>query len=94
MNLCPDYKEKLDNFKLSFNKLGIKPTPKIHTVFFHVKEFCQRTNKGLGFYSEQASESVHSDFTIVWNRFKVHENNHNFSKKLLEAVTFYNSSHI
>jgi len=93
-NLDPSYKTTINHFKSSFLKLGIKTTPKIHAVFFHVQEFCEKTDLGLGTYSEQASEAVHSDFSVIWNRFKVLENNPTFSNQLLAAVTFYNTSHI
>ena len=37
-------------------------TPKIHTVIFHIIEFCKVTGRGLGPWSEQTGESVTQDF--------------------------------
>ena len=37
-------------------------TPKIHTVIFHIIEFCKVTGRGLGPWSEQTGESVTHDF--------------------------------
>ena len=36
-------------------------TPKVHPVFYHVEEFCELVNMGLGPWSEQVAESFHSD---------------------------------
>ena len=37
-------------------------TPKIHTVIFHIIEFCKIMGLGLGPWSEQTGESVTHDF--------------------------------
>ena len=47
----------------------------MHCVFFHVSDFCINSSRGLGFFSEQAMESVHSDFSKTWEKFKVFEKN-------------------
>lgn len=52
--LNDDYKIIIKNFQRSYLALNISVTPKVHTVFFHVAHFCEKTNKGLGYYSEQA----------------------------------------
>ncbi|CAH0547206.1 unnamed protein product [Brassicogethes aeneus] len=64
VTLDPNYKK--NRFKSSFLELGIKTTPKILAVIFHVQEFCEKTNLDLVFYSEQASKAVNSDFAVVW----------------------------
>ncbi len=69
----PDFAQSIDNFKASFMDLKVSSvTPKIHAVFFHVKECFSKHRKGLGFYSEQAIEAVHSEFKILWSKDKVH----------------------
>ena len=92
--LHPDYLEKIDTFKKTFELLGINITPKIHAIFFHIKDFCDRHGKGLGCWSEQAFESVHSDFRHSWMKYKVPEQHEKFSEQLLRAVMEYNSRHL
>jgi hypothetical protein len=66
-------------FKNDFLVLNSSVTPKLHAIFFHIPQFCEKEQKGLGFFCEQASEAVHSDFKKTWNRYK---------------TTAYNSVHI
>ena len=62
-------------------------TPKVHAVFFHVEDFCASVNDGLGPWSEQSSESVHHDFGVLWQDFKVKSIDHpNYRTKLLSCV--------
>ncbi|CAH1099096.1 unnamed protein product [Psylliodes chrysocephalus] len=61
MILTPNYKSSIADFRRSYLALLKSVTPKIHAIFFHVEEFCDSTGNALGFYSEQAVESVHHD---------------------------------
>lgn len=54
-----NYEKDIEKFKSDYLALEIQVTPKIHCVFYHVGEFCNISKKGLEFFSEQASESVH-----------------------------------
>lgn len=71
IELKPDFKDKINKFMLDFMDTGIRVTPKIHAVFYHVPDFCEKFQKGLGFFSEQAVESAHFDFDLLWNNYKV-----------------------
>ena len=62
LQLIDDFEKHINNFRLSYLQLGISVTPKAHSVFFHIKYFCNKHKKGLGYFSEQAMEAVHSDF--------------------------------
>ena len=73
--LLPDYKVQLLEFKQSYKKLKISVTPKVHAVFHHIAEFCDVVQMGLSLWSEQTTESLHSDFSTVWNNFKVRNTN-------------------
>lgn len=84
----------IDDFKDSFMKLNISVTSKVHTIFFHDKEFCNHFGVGLGFFSEQAFESVHHDFNQTWINYKVNSTNDKYGSKLLRCVCIYNSSHL
>ena len=75
--------------------LKIPVTHKIHAVFHHIQEFCDKKKMGLGYYSEQAAESIHSDFKSVWKNFDIRDTNHpNYGQHLLRAVVAYNSQHL
>ena len=93
-DLAFNYKSQIEQFEIAYKKLGISVTPKIHCIFVHVPQFCDLKGVGLGFYSEQASESVHYDFKQTWNNYKVKENHPDFAKNLLKAVLKYNALHI
>ncbi len=56
---------------------------------------CKMSNKGLGFYSDQASETVHGDFNRLWTNYKVSSfENPRYKEQLLKAVQMYNSRHL
>ena len=97
------YKELISNFSKSYRNIGIKCmtiTPKVHIVIVehHVVEFFNEmgdNDNGLGWYSEQAFESMHHDMKIEWNRVKISDISHpDFGRKLLSFVTSYNAKHI
>ncbi|KAJ6639768.1 hypothetical protein Bhyg_12515, partial [Pseudolycoriella hygida] len=67
--LNPEYDKSIDKFKKSFMDLKVSVTPKIHAVFFHIKDFCSRHQNGLGFYSEQAMEAAHFEFKTIWMKY-------------------------
>lgn len=92
--LYPDYVRKITTFKESFEDLGINITPKLHAIFFHIKDFCSRHPSGLGNWSEQSFESVHQDFHHTWMKYKVPDQHEKFPEQLLRAVTEYNSRHL
>ncbi|CAH0547097.1 unnamed protein product [Brassicogethes aeneus] len=61
-NLDENFATYINIFKQSFLDLDIKITPKVHAVFYHITQFCKENNMALGFFSEQAMESIHFDF--------------------------------
>ena len=83
----------IELFRSAYMKLQISVTPKIHAIIDHVPEFCQLKKVDLGKFSEQASESVHSDFQKTWQRFAVPLSHEQAAKRLLQAVIKYNSLH-
>lgn len=85
---------RVSNFKKSYISLNISITPKVHAVFEHEPYFCKKYKRGLGFYSEQAMESVHADFKNVWTKYKVDQTHPDYAGRLLKAITEYNSRHI
>lgn len=92
--LEPNFETCIDNFQKNYKELNISVTSKVHAIFFHVKQFCKTFGFGLGFFSEQAFESVHHDFQKTWQDFKVLDENPNYGIKLLRAVCVYNCRHL
>ena len=94
-DLTLDYKKKIWQFKECYKKLNISITPKVHAIFHHVAEFCDILKMGLAPWSEQTAESLHSDFTKMWNNFKVRDTDHpEYGQRLLQAIIAYNSQHL
>lgn len=56
-------------------------------------DFCEEMQSGLGFFSEQAMESVHADFKKIWEKYKVSIDHPEYLKRLLSAICEYNGSH-
>ena len=93
-DLHPSYKEDIKMFRQDYLDLNINMTPKVHAVIFHIVEFCERVDTGLGRFSEQASESVHHNFKTTWQRFKVLDCHPDYGQRLLRAVNSFNTDHI
>ena len=62
MDLNPQYQYYIKHFENVYKDLGISVTPKVHILIRHVPEFIKKHNRSLGWYSEQALESIHYDF--------------------------------
>ena len=92
--LKPGYKEAILLFKQAYLDLNISITPKIHAIFYHIVDFCDKVHVGLGRFSEQASESVHYSFNNEWARHKVNKVHPEYNSRLLRAVNVYNCKHI
>ena len=48
---------------------GIEITPKLHMLEDHVCPFLRQWHMGLGFYSEQGLEGIHSEFNTQSQHF-------------------------
>lgn len=89
------FKRKIDTFFLAYQQLRIPTTTSVHIAFVHVPQFCLLKKAGLGPFSEQQSESAHSDFNKLWEHGgKVALNHKNFAEKLLDCVVRYNGRHV
>ena len=85
--LSPNFKEMIEHFRKCFIKLNIAITPKVHAVFYHIAEFCEKKNMGLAPWSEQTAESLHHDFKTIWENFKVRDISHpEYGERLLKAI--------
>ena len=52
LELLPGWQFKLQMFVMAYEKLNIARTPKFHIIREHVVPFCEKTGRGLGFFSE------------------------------------------
>ena len=90
-----DFEKHIQKFKSDYLALDLPVTPKIHCIFYYIAEFCKMSNKGPGFYNEQASETVHGDFNRLWTNYKVSSfENPRYKEQFLKAVQMYNSRHL
>lgn len=88
-----DYETKIGEFANSYKNMDYL----LHSRFipsFTTKDFCKRHHLGLGIWSEQASESVHADFNITWERYAISRINEKYGEHLLSAVRDYSGKHI
>lgn len=89
------FESKITHFTECYMKLNISVTTAVHVLFNHLIEFCNFFHSSLGIYSEQASESVHSDFSSLWESSgKVPLTHHKYSENLLDVVIRYNARHL
>ena len=62
-------------------------TPKLHFLFEHVADYCEKVNRGLGITAEQAHESLHSFFDREHEKNKVKlTSTPNHAKGVLRSV--------
>ena len=92
-----NYKGYIEKFGEAYIKLGKGIPPKVHGILAHVDQFLSlNPGKALGFWSEQASESVHYDFSTLWinGSYKRAISHDQYESRLLKCVVTYNSRHI
>ena len=86
-----DYYRQIENLNVSI---------KVHILEAHVCDFFERQKgtdyegKGLGFWSEQASESVHSDFKKHWAKYVRELDHPDYAKQFKKCGVSYNSNHL
>ena len=89
------YKRHISAFKTAFMALRISVTPKVHCVFRHVQEFCERKGCGLGVYSEQVVENSHYDFAKIEKWYPTNpKTDPEYPQKKLRSVNRYNGLHL
>ena len=97
-NTCDsDYLEHIKDFGSKYLRLNIGIPPKIHCILVHVPQFlADKEGKGLGVWSEQASESVHHDFSSLWaaGSYKRALCHKDYESQLYKCVVTYNLRHI
>ena len=90
------YKADIEDFAYAWLDLRTPIIVKVHCVCVHVPQFLElHPGKGLGWWSEQATEHMHSDFENFYCRCKYYRNvdHPEFHKSFLKANIAYNSLH-
>ena len=93
-NIAPLLQELI----IAYLDLGISVTLKVHVLFFHLLPCLANpalNRHGLGVVSGQAGESIHSEFLIFWDKYKINSiQNPRYGEHLLKAVCECSSKHI
>ena len=98
--LSQTYLQDIEQFRHEFELLRdekgqlLKKTPKVQHLIIHVPQFCQKNGIGLGVFSEQVVESMHSAFDKVWKNYEVPLKHEHFGKRLFRASMKLNTSHV
>ena len=74
-----------ENCRVSLRRKGL---------FFHVTQFIDRHNHSLGIFSKQATESLHHNFSLHWQRFKRPAIHPDYPRNLRKCLIEYNSKHL
>ena len=68
---------------------------KVHLVLHHLADYIDLEGTSMGIFSEQAGETLHSDFAQTWLHYQVkNPGKSSYGKNLLDAVVHYNGSHV
>ena len=95
MTLNDNFVKKIEHFKKSYLDLPqCSVTPKVHTAFYHVKQFIDHKKTQLGIYREQATKSIHHIFVSYRQRFKRGMAHPEHEKHLQSCVVNFNSKHL
>ena len=97
MDLDPQYNYYIKKIENVYKDLGILITPKVHILIKHVPAHINKHNRSLGWYSEQALESMHYDFSRnCWEKlgYKRPIGHPDYAQKLMRAVIVYSSKKI
>ena len=97
LTLDSNYHSLIKEFGDSYLKLGVPISSKIHAICAHVSQFLDEhgVGQGLGVWSEQASESVHSKFSKRWTSgYKRALTHKDYANQLLNCVVAFNSLNI
>ena len=100
-SLDSDFETQIRVLGEQWLKLGMSVTPKAHALFAHVAQFLHFKNpqdgpkRGLGYWSEQAGESVHHDFEVFWERgYKRQIDSPDYMQQSLKCISTYAARHV
>ena len=101
MEVKSGYALAIDRFMDFYRQIeDLNVTVKVHILEAHVCDFFERKKgteyegKGLGFWSEQASEHVHAEFKKVWADLLRALEDPNYAQQFFKAGVKFNSNHL
>ena len=94
--LVPGYGGDIDQFMTTYRSLQISIPLKVHLLETHAMEFLigKGEKHGLGYYSEQAMESMHKELKSEWGSEKVDVKHPNFGDNLKKTIVRINGKHL
>ena len=92
--LEPDYEVKIQQCENLYRKLGISEILKAHVLFHDIPRFLASRDHGLGKYSEQAIESVHTLENDTWENYQVDLANKNYGIQMYRSTLELNGNNI
>ena len=94
--VAADLNESVKNFRKTFLATEVSDTLKIHVVTQHLNHCLDYlSGYGLGVWSEQAGEAVHTEFDNFWDRYKINNiEDPLFLSQLKKAVIEFSSLYI
>jgi hypothetical protein len=83
------YLEAIAKLKKAWLEMRWPPrcSVKVHILFNHIADWCDKNKRGLGLTSEQALESIHAYFKVIQERHLVKEiGNPRWAENMLQTV--------
>ena len=93
-NINPNYEINIKQFEKAYRNLGISENLKAHVLFQDIPRFLSTRDHGLGRYSEQAIETIHSLENSKWQNYKVDLANKNYYNQMLKCTLELNGMNI
>ena len=93
-SLDSDFKVKISQFEKLYRNLGISENLKAHILFDDIPRFLATRDHGLGRYSEQSIEAIHSLENKKWQNYKVDLTNKNYPTQMLKSTLDLNGMNI
>ena len=101
-DLTPDYKERIEHFKRTYELLvefahDVHPDVtfnvpwKVHALVCHLPQFLEKYQTGMSCFAEQCVESCHADYKKTEKRFLVNEEHEDHTKRLKRSMAEFNS---
>ena len=94
--LMPGYIDDIAKFMITYRAIKISIPLKVHLLESHAVDFLKMKNeeRGLGYYSEQAMESMHKELKSEWGADKVDVKHPKYGENLKRTVVRINGKHL
>lgn len=95
-NVGADLHKHRHELKTALKGTEATETLKIHVAASHIQDCLSYLgNCGLGFWSEQAGESIHREFSKFWERYKIElMDDPTYITRFKKAVIEFSSKHL